>query len=451
MKKLYFTLLFLTAAATLSAQNPTTYFMEGSTFRSQWNPAFAPDRGYVNVPILGGIQIGAQGNIALDNLIYPQNGELTTLLSGSIPASVALSDLEKKNSFGLGAQINIAGFGKYTKNRKNFWAVDVNLRINTDLQLPYGLFDFMKNGHSANIADLGLSLESYMEAAFTYSFPITKQIYLGVRGKFLVGAARAQMNFDRFDAYMGADRWYANAVGRLEVSGMAMNTKLMDDGTVVYDMDDLGSDIKIPAGYGFGVDVGATYDVLPQLQLSASVNDLGVMFWSKSHTSIGVVDRTIEFEGVEIDENGNATEPNFDLDELEFEARDNKGKGKMLRASLNLGGEYEFLNRRIGVGLFYNIRFWEYKTRHNLTLSGNFPPLQWLHVSTSYTFVDNRAHAIGLGLNLCPGWINFFVGTDVLLSKKTPQWIPIKQSNMNLTFGLGFPIGPRGERHSAQK
>lgn len=451
MKKLYATLLALAAATTLAAQNPTTYFMEGTPLRSQWNPAFAPDRGNFNIPGLGGIQIGTQGNLALDNFLFPQNGRLTTILNGAVPSSIALDELDARNSLGIGSSVNIIGFGKYARDRKTYWAVDINLRVDADVQMPYELFAFMKNGGSADVSGLGISAESYLEAAFTYSFPIAKKFYLGVRGKFLAGIARGRIDFDRFDASLGEDRWYADAAGRLEMSGIVPATKTSDSGVPVYDMEDICDDFRTPAGYGFGVDLGVTYDVLPDLQLSASINDLGVVFWSKGKSSIGEVCRSIEFTGVEIDENGNATQPRFDLDDLEFEIRESKGLSKMLRASVNLGGEYEFLNRRIGVGLFYNIRFREYETLHNLTLSGNFRPLTWLHVSGSYTFVDNRAHALGLGLNLCPGWINFFVGTDMLLSKKTPQWVPVRQSSMNVTFGLGVPIGARGARHASAR
>ena len=450
MKKLYITLLVLLTAAVAAAQNPTTYFMEGSTMRSQWNPAFAPMRGYVNVPVLGGIQIGVEGNLALDNIFYPNNGSLTWLLDGAIPTTVALDELDPQNSLGTGIQLNILGFGAYTKNRKNFWSFDVSMRVNVDTRLPYELFEFLKTGNSTHIADLGLSMESYAEAAFSYSFPVTKKLYLGVRGKFLVGAARLNMNFDRFDASLGADRWYANAMGTMTVSGMVPATTVSADGTPIYDLDEIADEVKIPAGYGFGIDVGATYDLLPNLQLSASLNDFGFMYWSKKHTAVGRVENTIEFTGVEIDDMGNASQPTFDLDELEFAVQENDGKARMLRASLNVGGEYEFLNRRIGVGLFYNIRFWEYKTRHNLTLSGNFRPLRWLHVSGSYSFVNNSGSAVGLGLNLCPGWINFFVATDILLSKKTPQWLPTSQSNMNITFGLGYPLGKRSLREAHQ-
>lgn len=63
--------------------------------------------------------------------------------------------------------------------------------------------------------------------------------------------------------------------------------------------------------------------------------------------------------------------------------------------------------------------------------------------------LDNRAGAVGLGLNLCPGWINFFVATDLLLTRHTPQWVPVKQSTANATIGIGIPLGRRSHRIAA--
>lgn len=54
MKKIIYTLIAAFVACTAVAQTPSAYFMEGSTFRSQLNPAFAPLRGYVNIPVLVG-------------------------------------------------------------------------------------------------------------------------------------------------------------------------------------------------------------------------------------------------------------------------------------------------------------------------------------------------------------------------------------------------------------
>lgn len=446
MKKLYclFALLFVVSA---SAQNPTSYFMEGSSMRGQWNPAFAPNRGYFNIPVIGGIQFGAQGNIALDNLLFVRDGELTTFMSSKVAPEQVLSSLQDMNRFGAAMNMNLLGFGAYTKNQKNFWSVDVNMRVNADARAPYEFFEFMKTGVAGNFANLGLSADAYLEAGFSYSFPVMEKLYVGVRGKVLVGAVRAAFNFDEFDAYMSKDRWYAHTVGMLEMSGFSPQTEVSDDGEMIYDLEDFDGGLKTPAGYGFGIDIGATYDVLPNLQVSLSVCDLGFISWTKSATSVGKMAETVEFDGFEMDMDGNITGPSLDLDDLDFAAAESKGITKALRASINAGGEYNFLDRKIGLGLFYQVKFWDFKTQHNITAAANFRPLKWLHLSGSYSFLNNRAHSLGLALNLCPGFINLFVATDVLFSKKTPQWVPISQSNMNITFGLGVPIGKRGLRN----
>lgn len=448
MKKLSILLVALLACATLLAQNPTTYFMEGSPLRSQWNPAFAPNRGYVNIPAIGAIQMGTEGNISLDQILYPDgDGHLTTLFDSAISPEQALSGLDPMNLLATSINMNLIGFGAYCEDQRTFWAFDLNLRTYAEAQLPYELVDFFKWGNSSTIRDLGVSMESYLEAAFTWSMPIYKEkIYLGVRGKFLVGAARGKMHFDRFDTYMGEERWYANAVGRMELSGMVPATRTTEDGRLIYDTEDLGDKVNIPSGYGFGFDLGITYDPIPNLQLSASVNDLGALFWSKKSSSIGLMNEMVEFSGVENDAEGNLIQPEFDIDELEFEVGPQKGISRMLRPSLAIGGEYNFLKRRIGVGLFYSAKFREYKTLHNLTFAANFRPLKWLHLSGSYSFIDNRASAVGLALNICPKFINLFVGTDILFSKKSPLWVPIRQSKMNITFGLSVPIGRTGQR-----
>ena len=167
MKKAYLLLTALLGATIAAAQNPTAYFMEGSTFRSQLNPAFAPLRGYVNIPALGGVQISTGGNLALDNILFPHDGRLVTLLDSSVSAADALSGLKTENLLGLDARINLIGFGAFTKNHKDFWSFDLNVRVNESSYLPYSLFDFLKRGTEGSIRDIGIAMEAYAEAAFS--------------------------------------------------------------------------------------------------------------------------------------------------------------------------------------------------------------------------------------------------------------------------------------------
>lgn len=444
MKKLLHTLFFLLAAAAAAAQNPSSYFMEGSTFRSQWNPAFAPLRGYVNIPVLGGIEVGTDGNVSLDRILYPANDQLAWIFNDKVPASVALDGLKAKNSLAATTRVNVIGFGAFARDHRTFWSFDLNVRVDADTRMPYELFDFLKTGNDTQIRNIGIAADAYLEAAFTYSFPITDRIYLGVRGKFLTGFAHALVNLDRFDASLGADKWTAQAHGTMEVAGLDVGSKILEDGTPAYDLGDMDPKVK-PVGYGFGIDVGVTYDVLPELQLSAAVNDLGAMFWSKGDMQAGRVDQPVEFTGVQIDDNG-VRNPRLDLDDLEFKIADPAGRNTMLCTSFNVGAEYEVWRHKIGLGLFYHGKVYEYKTRHNLTASVNFHPAQWVCLTGSYSFVDNHAGAVGLAVNLCPSWINFYLATDVLTSKKTKQWLPVKQSLMHVTLGVGIPIGRRSHR-----
>lgn len=99
MKKIYAFLFTLLLASGAAAQNPTAYFMEGSTLRSQLNPAFAPLRGYVNIPGLGGLDINVSGNLSIDKILYPRNGKLVTLLDSSYRRPTPFRDSKPTTSW----------------------------------------------------------------------------------------------------------------------------------------------------------------------------------------------------------------------------------------------------------------------------------------------------------------------------------------------------------------
>ena len=446
MKKIYAFLFTLLLASGAAAQNPTAYFMEGSTLRSQLNPAFAPLRGYVNIPGLGGLDINVSGNLSIDKILYPRNGKLVTLLDSSVSTG-----LKADNLLGFDTRVNLIGFGAFTRNHKNFWSFDLNARVTTDATLPYSLFDFLKRGNSGDISDIGITADSYLEAGFNYSFPLLDdKLYIGVRAKFLMGVARARMYFSQFNVSHNEERWLINAAGGLDITaaGLDVTTELNEHGEEVYKMDDINLKPTSPAGYGFAVDLGATYDILPNLQASLAVNDLGFISWSKNKNVTGYSAKELSFTGVTVTEDGTES-PDFDIDVLEFHKGAAKSVSRMLRASINAGLEYEVWRHKIGIGLLYTARVWEYKTLHNITGSVNFHPIRWFTVTGSYSVIDNRGGAVGLALNLNPSWINFYLATDIVTAKHTPQFIPIKQSIMNVTLGIGVPIGRRSHRIAA--
>lgn len=74
-------------ALTASAQEAlrSAYFLPGYNFRHELNPALAPERGYVAIPALGGLNIGLNSNIGLSTFLYPVGGgRLTTFMSPTV-------------------------------------------------------------------------------------------------------------------------------------------------------------------------------------------------------------------------------------------------------------------------------------------------------------------------------------------------------------------------------
>ncbi len=63
------------------------------------------------------------------------------------------------------------------------------------MNLPKSLFESSNAAMRGSINNFGAATEAYLEAGFNYSFPLLNdRLYIGVRGKFLAGLARAQVN-----------------------------------------------------------------------------------------------------------------------------------------------------------------------------------------------------------------------------------------------------------------
>ena len=175
--------------------------------------------------------------------------------------------------------------------------------------LPYSLFEFIKLGKEGQIRNFGTSTDSYLEAAFSYSFPLMDdRLYIGIRGKFLAGLARAQVTYDRFDISLREDRWAVLTQGTLDLTAAGAKVET-DPDSETFEIGDLDFKPTKPAGYGFALDLGATYDILPNLQASLAVTDLGFISWSKKNSVMGVSTQETEFTGATVPEN--ASEPSW--------------------------------------------------------------------------------------------------------------------------------------------
>ena len=81
---------------TANAQSRTSYFMEGSYFRSEFNPALVPTRGYFMIPGASGLNLNIGTNfLSFDNLIYKRGDQYVTALHESVTAEDLMKQLPK--------------------------------------------------------------------------------------------------------------------------------------------------------------------------------------------------------------------------------------------------------------------------------------------------------------------------------------------------------------------
>lgn len=50
--------------------NRSGYFLDGYTFRHNINPAFAPERNYISIPVIGNFGVSAMSNIGVNTFLY---------------------------------------------------------------------------------------------------------------------------------------------------------------------------------------------------------------------------------------------------------------------------------------------------------------------------------------------------------------------------------------------
>ena len=161
MKKIYFILAIAISTAVLpvSAQQlNSAYFTEGYKFRHQLNPAFASSRSYFAIPLVGNLNFGTQSNLGISNFLYPYNGQLTTFMNGAVSADEFLGGLSKNNKMNVGVSVPFFSVGSWGR-KGGFTVVEMNITTTAAFNLPYSLFDFMKNaGASQNydISNLGV-------------------------------------------------------------------------------------------------------------------------------------------------------------------------------------------------------------------------------------------------------------------------------------------------------
>ena len=446
-------------SAGLSAQTTlnSSYFMEKMTKRNQLNPALKTPNNYVSMPSLGNFYLGVNSNLGLGTFLYPRDNKLVTFLHESVPADEFLNKLTPNNTIELDLGIDLISFGFWAWGGQNTF--NLALKSNTGAYLPREIFEFLKTGQEAtgvtryDMSNITATTSNYLELALGHARDITDKLSAGAKIKVLIGAAHAEARIDRMDISMSQNEWTIKQAGHLQATSLLELTTDPETGEVTgYDF---GNHFGV-AGFGLGFDLGATYEIIDNLTLSAALTDIGFMRWNnltraETDPDKGFIYTGFDNIGAEDDENGDnpfdqkADQLGDDLKALtKFYQSDTRSVANSLRTTLRVGAEYAVLDNAISFGLLSTTRFVGYRTYAEGMAAINFRPLSALHLTVNGS-VSNMGSSVGAILNICAPGFNFFLGTDYFATQYSKQFIPINHARANFSFGFNITFGKKHE------
>ena len=412
-----------------------------------------------------------------------------------------MNRLKDNNKLNVNFSTEILSAGWY--KGKNFWSFNIGLRTDIGANLTKNMFTFLnemetveENWRNSNydISGQQLNINAYTEIGLGLSRQINSRLTVGARVKALLGIGNMELKLNRvaMSANLPSDQqinqwssesywnsmtpsqaaqaaqelkdkfnnYHANLTVGAELKSSFKGLELQEEEGKDYVTDfDFDSGKLGIAGYGFGIDLGASYKILDNLTVSASVLDLGFISWSKSSTKIASANPDpIDIKGSTyanmVDPNNPNTVMNavnqlqndaqgymdrvtngdvLDYDMLQLEVSDAKESRKSrLASTLVLGAEYGFFNNKLAWGVLSTTRFVQPDALTELTFSANYRPKSWFNVALSYSAIQSAGKSFGLGLKLGP----LFVGTDYMFLGKN-------SNSVNGFVGVSIPLGGR--------
>ena len=442
------------------------------------NPALRPSNSvYVGLPALSGTSLTINNNFVNFSDVFIKGQLKDSIISFLHPDYNVDKFLDKtndKNSIEPQSMIQLLGIG-FSSEKGDYFFLDINERVEANFVLPGGFLKLALKGNeefvgsTIDLSSLRADMRYYREVGFGFSRNFTDKLRIGVKGKILFGIAAASIDNQSLGITVNDDYSHTldaditvNMSGPVDVymdSGHNIDSIVFDDSRFKTSSGraDFFSGIGNP---GFGLDIGATYDLTEKIVVSAAITDLGFIRWKKDVTNVKVKNQ-FEFSGLNMLDviNGTITIDELGQDMLDslkdsfIVTKSNEPFTTYLPFGISIGGSYN-VTSQFSVGMLSYSRIIGKQIREALTFSANINIGNAFSTSFSYTAANHRYDNFGAGLAFRTGIVQFY-----LLSDRIPiSWNKIKDTNstiplpanwniVNLRIGMNlvFGNGPRGK------
>lgn len=438
----------------LSQDNNLFYHMKNLPQSYSLNPAMISDSAKVvlAIPGLSSTNIGMHSTFSIGNIAQRDGTSMVVDLN-------RLYDiLPKTNYISQNLSIPLLDFQLRSKDQVFSFSITENEQFK--FQFDKELIGLASKGNAAYIGqtfetNFDARFMHYRSFAFGYTQKAIENLTVGGRVKLITGFSTFDVVSSKLSIKTDTEIEYIDIAAEGEYNlSLPVTFERNDEG----DIEPTGLDNFNVAGYianfsnlGFSVDIGAKYNISPQIEVSASVIDLGGIGWKSGITNLSHNGK-FKWEGLNfsnsIDDTDqeyvpfsekieNITDSIFSL--LDFDINNNNFSTG-IPTKVYIGGKYK-LNDTYSVGLVDRILFFDGSVSNAITLSGNAQYGKVLSLSASYAVIGNAYANIGIATALKLGPVGLFLATDNILAITNP----LTTKHMNISFGFNFMFGNKYE------
>lgn len=460
--RLYITLMFVAVLTSSSmAQLSPVDFMRNNPRATFANPAtYTVDNGYFDLAI-GGVNFGLiNSGLKYDKFFkFDGNGYPTTL-----DLDKGVASLQNVNYLNTYLNFDIFNCGLRTKH--GFFTYTHRLRETESLSFTKDLLQLIAQGNASFLGDsnpanieLNVAARVYQEFDFGYQMALTDRLDIGIRAKFLMGFADAKSNALSAKLYTDPDT-YAMKLALDPITArvtLPYQFRVGDDYAISI-VDRRFNPANLFKNYGFGIDLGAAYQINDEWGVAASINDLGLIFWNNYSAEFKAEIQ----DGGSFYEDGSIVFPGLTSDQLHGLLFDSTYVNNLMdslsgyyQLSVNSLAKYNTgLNTSFMVRGYYNItpehRFTAQFSGYNCGL-GIKPALTLAYtgsfggkydVVATYTIMNGRFDNLGVGLSANFGGILLYVASNNIFG----FFNPANRSQLNAQLGISFTSGQSTSR-----
>jgi hypothetical protein len=430
----------------VAQRNFTLYQFQNTQQSLYLNPAFRPNiRAYTSFG-LGLASFGVtHTGFRLNDLLTPRpiDDSLVLNVGNAINKMAELNRISfdfLNELFGLGIRVN-----------KTHLMFSATLKNQLDFFYPKDLFRFVFEGNGAsllgqraNLDGLGVKMNVFMEYAGGFNRTLLDdKLCLGARVKVISGLFNAHTSRSQLGIHTSDSTFDITIDGAITLNTSNLNPFLDRNYFGAYRNGFNFKNVRL------GLDLGARYQLTDEVELSASLIDLGFIRWDANNRNFISNDVNFTFKGIDIKQflSDSTAYLNHFSDSLQgvFSTTENTNAySTSLNTRFFVGARVKMASFLYANALMFN-EFILGKYFPGLALGATIQLSEFLTFSGNYILYGRFAQNLGVGVNLRLGALQFFTITDNLIGIINFRGA----RNLHFSAGMSISIGKPDKQKNA--